>query len=96
MYIYRHLAWVLLLSTITLTSSCGGGSGGSSGDGTTAPGLSIDESFLETTVTTSSVDLKGDVFDCPGCPPDESAFGYCPAISCPSHGISAATFVSPF
>lgn len=91
MNISERLNRLGLLLIIPLICSCGGGSGeGSGSPGGTAPLLSIDTRSLETVVNSTTVYLRGDILDCPGCPPATSGFGYCPTISCPTDVIPIA------
>ncbi len=80
--------WSLAVLGLFAITGCGGGGGDGGGDGTvptptTNVWIVIDDPGDGAVLDTPAANLVGRAA-CPECPPPEVAFGYCPAISCPT------------
>lgn len=91
MDILRRVYWLGLLLTYPMMFSCGNTDYGASVDGgndSTGTGytVSITDSYIDTVVDTSVINLYGTA-SCPECPPPQWASDHCPPISCPASTV---------
>lgn len=88
--------WLIAVLGLLAITGCGGGGGDGGGDGTvptptTNVWILIEDPSDGAVLDTSATNLVGRAA-CPECPPPEVAFGYCPAISCPTETAISVTW----